>query len=378
MKNRILLILVLLAGITATEFFGGFKNDDVNSQSKIAELHRTIFEVVKNDVPFNTEKFTRIGYTLKMWEYEKDGMTLEKVVVFDNNTKAELFTIQKSELPPIYKDPLSAPKEIKVDKIDAYYMSIQLPIPLGQVLPSVVSHRLFLKDTVNNLEVIREGGVFSPRKNEKPLVINSPVKGENWIFFNQSTLLYHFYTLFFVDGKIGCGERYASDLLKLNDQDELYKGDPKVNESYFCYRDTLYAVADAIVHHTVDGLPENKGDARDVKFNTVEEYAGNYIILDIGNGNYAVYVHCVTGSIIVKKGDKIKEGSPIALLGNSGNSTSAHLHFSINDGPDFFMSNGLPFMLKQYEKNREVDAPEFKGPLKVSNSMMEEKSVVKF
>lgn len=364
MKLRIIIVLFALI------LTSGFSTEIPLTVSKI--------EVIKNDVPFVTEKFTRIGYTLKMWEFKKEGLRLEKIVVFDYDKKTDLLTVERKDFPPIFSEPLSESKMIKFDKIDGYYISIQLPIPIGMELPTNVCQRLCLKDTVNNKNVTEEGGLFSPRKNDKPLVINSPVKGEYWLFLNQSTLMYHFFTLFFVDGKIGCGERYASDLIKINDKEELYSGDAKVNEDYFCYGDTLYAVADAVVHHTADGRPENRGDAHDVKFNTLDEYAGNYIILNIGNGNYAVYAHCIPGSIKVKEGDIIKEGDPIALLGNSGNSTSAHLHFSINDGPDFIYSNGLPFVLKQFTKTKDGFDSTFTGTLKCINSMMEENSVVKF
>ena len=128
-----------------------------------------------------------------------------------------------------------------------------------------------------------------------------------------------------------------------------------MNTSYFNYGSTLYAVADGVVVHVQDGLPENSGDAQDVKFKSTMELAGNFLVLDIGGGRYAYYCHCIPQSFLVRVGDRVKEGDPVALLGNSGNSTAPHLHFQITDGPAFFSSNGIPFVIKEYTKTGEVD-----------------------
>lgn len=53
---------------------------------------------------------------------------------------------------------------------------------------------------------------------------------------------------------------------------------------------------------------------------------GNSIIIDHG-GFYSFYAHLSFGSIKVKKGDKVKKGQYIALMGSTGNSTGQHLHF---------------------------------------------------
>ena len=371
MKNRTIITVALIIGF----IFAGCKKDNpVESPPVSVEK----LEVVINDIPFQTEKYYRIPYTLKTWEWEKDGLKLQQIVVLDDNSKTELMTIDKTKLPFIYKEPLKTNPFVTYDKISNYYLSIQLPIPLAQTKPTKVSHRFMFIDTVQNKDVVVEGGAFSPRLSESPIVIASPVKGNNWIFINQSTMAYHFYMLFFIDGKITGSERFAFDNLKLNpEMTNYFTGDPKVNESYFNYKDTLYAVANGTVLSIKDGRPENNGDAHDVPLNSMDEYGGNYLTLDIGGGRYATYGHCVPNSFMVKAGDVIKEGDPIALLGNSGNSDAPHLHFQITEGSDLLFSYGLPFVLKQYSKVADFETGPT-APTIITNAMMEQNSIINF
>lgn len=56
------------------------------------------------------------------------------------------------------------------------------------------------------------------------------------------------------------------------------------------------------------------------------EAGGNSIVIK-HDGFYSLYAHLSFGSIKVKKGDKVKKGQYIALMGSTGNSTCQHLHF---------------------------------------------------
>lgn len=340
---------------------------------------RTI-EVIINDTPFRTDQYLRIPYTLKSWEWKKSGFSLRQINVLDDVSKNVLATYNNGQFPKIYQDPLPVNTIMALDKLDHYYFSIQLPVPLDKAPPSRISHRLVFRDTVNNQDVTVEGGVVVPRYNEVPLVIGSPVRGTKWMFFNQSTNDYHFNTIIFLGGKLGTGERFAFDNMQVDDNfDKFYQGDPGKNSAYFCYLDTLYAVAGGVVVACSDTMIENDGNQRNhVNFKAPVEYAGNHVILNIGNGHYAMYAHCVTHSIMVKPGDTVKEGSPVSLLGNSGNSDAPHLHFEIGDAPDFFMCNGLPFVLRKFVKIGAYQNPAPIAPVIYNNIMNEQTVVMKF
>ena len=55
--------------------------------------------------------------------------------------------------------------------------------------------------------------------------------------------------------------------------------------------------------------------------------AGNWVIIDHGNGYITKYMH--NSELKVSKGDKVEKGQVISLSGNTGDSTGPHLHFQI-------------------------------------------------
>jgi hypothetical protein len=73
---------------------------------------------------------------------------------------------------------------------------------------------------------------------------------------------------------------------------------------------------------------------------------GNMVEIDHGNGLVTRYGH--TSKILVKKGDLIKRGQQIALVGTTGRSTGPHLHFEVlvqgiqQDPSKFLAGNAQP------------------------------------
>lgn len=64
-----------------------------------------------------------------------------------------------------------------------------------------------------------------------------------------------------------------------------------------------------------------------VKGDTPSE--GNAVVIDHGCGVKTYYFHMKHGSVKVKKGDLISRGNILGYMGNTGNSTGAHLHFGL-------------------------------------------------
>ncbi|MFF2778678.1 M23 family metallopeptidase [Streptomyces sp. NPDC058052] len=127
-------------------------------------------------------------------------------------------------------------------------------------------------------------------------------------------------------------------------------------EAYPAFGAPLLAVADGTVVHAEDRQRDHLGRASlpALAYLLLVESAvravagprrvtGNHLVLDLGDGTYAVYAHLRRGSLRVRPGDRITAGQPLAACGNSGNSTEPHVHFQLMDGPDLDTARGVPF-----------------------------------
>lgn len=69
---------------------------------------------------------------------------------------------------------------------------------------------------------------------------------------------------------------------------------------------------------------------------------GNHVVIDHGNGEFSLLAHFQAGSVLVKLGDHVAQGQPLGKLGSSGDTTTPHLHYQLQAGPDIQWSDGLP------------------------------------
>ncbi len=123
-----------------------------------------------------------------------------------------------------------------------------------------------------------------------------------------------------------------------------WKGPEDKNESYFCYNQPIYSVAEGKVVDMSDGMPENVPHsgayAVPLDFNNA---AGNHVVVEIAPHRYVLYAHMRPGSVQVKLGDHVRVGQILGHVGNTGSSVEPHLHMHIDDQPSFLAGNGMPY-----------------------------------
>ena len=115
--------------------------------------------------------------------------------------------------------------------------------------------------------------------------------------------------------------QFAYDFDKIDGNGELYSGDPKNLNDYYGFGQPVYAPADCTVYEVHDGEKDNP-------MGIVTKHA-NYAMLDLGKNIFCEMAHFKNGSLVVKKGQKLKRGDKIAEVGNSGMSDNPHLHMQI-------------------------------------------------
>ena len=124
--------------------------------------------------------------------------------------------------------------------------------------------------------------------------------------------------------------------------------------SYPFFGVPIYAAADGIVVEATDGMAEQvPGPPQGCDGGT--RWPGNHIVVDRGDGNFALYAHIKTGTVAVKAGDHVKTGDVIGRLGNTGNSSAPHLHFHVMDGPSPLAARGLPYEFTKFQSAGRLD-----------------------
>lgn len=180
-------------------------------------------------------------------------------------------------------------------------------------------------------------------------VLGRPLAGDGWVAVNGCCEpgLPHRATALPVNGQLHFAQRFAIDWMRLDGQGRFRNGPANDVHSYTAYGAKLLATADGVVVSALDGLPDQvPPNAPDPGTITLENVDGNHVVLDLGNGFYAFYAHMKPGSVRVRVGQKVRAGTVLGLLGNSGNSTAPHLHFHVMDSASVLGSEGLPYVFR--------------------------------
>ncbi|MFJ7414529.1 M23 family metallopeptidase [Streptomyces sp. NPDC098077] len=222
------------------------------------------------------------------------------------------------------------------------------------VLPATVVFVLMVVTTVLQVSAAAPQGEPGP-----PVEVDPPVAGR-WTALNSPADKTPSH------GTHVYGQTYAIDIVA---DPETGEGEPPArpafrwlwpffrrNGAFPAFGAPLLAVADATVVRASDGQRDHlsrnslagiaylmivEGNVR--SFVGVRRIVGNHVILDLGDGTYAVYAHVQRGSLRVKAGETVRVGQVLGRVGNSGNTTEPHLHFHLMDSPDLDNARGVPF-----------------------------------
>ncbi len=144
-------------------------------------------------------------------------------------------------------------------------------------------------------------------------------------------------------------QRWAYDLL-LTVDGRSFRGDGARLEDYYAFGQPVLAPAAGTSRAVQDGEPDGPiGQWRGWRA------AGNYVVLEVAEGEFLFIAHLQNGSIAVAPGDHVEAGQVIGRVGNSGDSSEPHVHVHLQDTPTASLGEGIPMYFHGYRSGeREI------------------------
>ncbi|MCH7519699.1 MAG: M23 family metallopeptidase [Candidatus Dadabacteria bacterium] len=381
----ILIGLAVSLGFTGCDSDGQFVDlfDFEPSPDDTNELKPLIIEVIEEPQAFRAnDGLVHLVYEVQIENFTTETVDLKKLSVFGvtgDEAPVPLLVLEGGDFMirtlllqyhPFKKAPLDeatvdqlGPGQTGVTFLDVTVANFEsVPDSLINVVkidgPPIIAQLL----GESALTVSTEVGV-NP---EEALVLGQPIRGGRWINLNgccDFANSAHRRVIRSVDGEEFFPERYSIDILEVDEENNLFVGDPNDNDNWLGYGAELIAVADGVVSRVVKGLPDNKPGESPPFPISLSDGAGNIVILHIGNGIYVLYAHLIPGSNDhLEVGDFVSKGEVIGLLGNTGQSGAPHLHFQVMDGNSIAEAEGVTFEFEQFDDiGRLLDVAEEDG-----------------
>lgn len=332
------------------------------------ELKPLLTRIVREPQPFRAnDGKIHLVYELEILNFTTETIDLTRLTVFGNSMDtAPLLVLEGDQFMqrtvllqyhPFKRAPL---EDVTVDQIgpgQTAVVYLDVTVDSMESVPGSLINRVEIDGPPVIAQVLGESALTVSTgvgvNGNQVVVLGEPIKGGRWINLNgccDFANSAHRRVVRSVDGKEFFPERYSIDIMEVDESNNLFVGDPNLNESWLGYGAELIAVADGVVSRVVKGLPDNKPGESPPFPISLSDGAGNIVILYIGNGTYVLYAHLIPGSNDhLEVGDLVKKGEKVGLLGNTGQSGAPHLHFQVMDGNSIAQAEGLPFVFEQFD-----------------------------
>lgn len=128
-------------------------------------------------------------------------------------------------------------------------------------------------------------------------------------------------------------------------------------EAYACFGAPIHSMAAGTVVHAADSQRDHR--ARNTwqslifmmsvegllrEMGGTARVLGNHVIVDHGDGVWAVYAHLRRGSARVARGERVEVGTVLGEIGNTGNTSMPHLHVHLADRENVDAAAGIPMV----------------------------------
>ncbi|WP_439448288.1 M23 family metallopeptidase [Stenotrophomonas sp. ATs4] len=319
---------------------------------------------VEARVPFAPTPFIgsdglrHLAYELHITNFYGDTGALQpqSLQVFADNAATPLLTLDSPALRGWVR-PLPADNvALSIAPGKRLVVFLWLSLPPTVPVPHTLRHHMLL-GTERQGTVLLEGA--SVQINPAPvLALGPPLQGGRWLAHEGpgAAQSHHWGSLVAVNGDLTIPQRFALDLVGVDEQGRAVRPDAKDlqhirHPDWVGYAAPVLAVADGTVRAIRDGQPEHAPltPQPEPASLSAEGLFGNYVVLEIAPDVFASYAHLRAGSVSVKPGQRVQRGQVLAQLGQSGNSGAPHLHFQLSDKPTFEGSEGIPYVFQNFD-----------------------------
>jgi len=248
-----------------------------------------------------------------------------------------------------YTPPPPPPAATVIQGSQQWIIWIDLTLDHGQPVPDVLEHHLVgAVLTASGVSPFEETVQSTPTARTSPLDLRPPVLPGTW-YASESCCgnTHHRRGFAPINGRFYVPQRFAIDWYRVGGQGQTWEGDPTQLTSYLSYRQPVVASAGGRVVEVQDGLPDNPPPVSP-PVPPIADTVGNHITLEVAPGRYLLYGHLHPGSLNVREGDCVEAGQTLGLIGNSGNSTTPHLHFHVLTTAEFFPTDSPPFTFREF------------------------------
>jgi hypothetical protein len=184
------------------------------------------------------------------------------------------------------------------------------------------------------LAYLRHGGRVPDRDHDSTTTLVPPFDGE-WTTVNGGVTKATSHSWGIVS------QRYAYDFLVTDDEGSTHSGDGSDLTDYYAFGRPIRAPAAGTVVGVTDGLRDHPHPGSGWLEWRTWCIAGNCVTIEHADGEYSVFAHLQQGSVAVTPGDRVERGAVVGACGNSGFSTEPHLHYQLQDHPNFWLAAGL-------------------------------------
>ena len=345
-------------------------------------------------IPVPVGKNKVLVYELHITNFDTVPLTLKRVEVFANGVNtAPLVSLEGTKLSAAMvhvgidmmtarmSGHAAAPDTRTLSPGSRNVLFAWIELPPDSNVPTSLGHRMIFSSTAAGAKIASDATLEDfqvPVNQESVPTLSPPFNGGTWLAgggpSNDSD---HRRSLFAVDGHVYTSERFAIDWVKVGPNNDSHNGGTTRNENWWGWGEPVLAVADGEITEAVDEFPDNTPHVLPPV--TVDNIGGNHIILQVAPNRFVTYAHLQKGSIKVQAGAHVHRGDVLARLGNSGNTTGAHLHMQVTDRNSVLQSQGVPFVFPDFTYlGPGADFPEKQVSVPWVNSIPPGDGVVKF